>query len=159
MQQSTWFIKHHHLRSATSWMCWPLRQTTTERTKWKESERLNVSGGVMEGNVECYTELKWKHEIGLWGGSLSGGTWLQWCKWCLIAVERVGEKWKPVACRNPGSNRGHLDLQSNALPTELLRRRGFAQSHPFTLTSISSSTIHTQHTTNPISTSTQTSKF
>ena len=22
-------------------------------------------------------------------------------------------------CRDPGSNRGHLDLQSNALPTEL----------------------------------------
>lgn len=25
-------------------------------------------------------------------------------------------------CRNPGSNRGHLDLQSNALPAELFRR-------------------------------------
>ena len=24
-------------------------------------------------------------------------------------------------CRNPGLNRGHLDLQSNALPTELFR--------------------------------------
>ena len=24
-------------------------------------------------------------------------------------------------CRNPGSNQGHLDLQSNALPTELFR--------------------------------------
>ena len=25
-------------------------------------------------------------------------------------------------CHDPGSNRGHLDLQSNALPTELFRR-------------------------------------
>ena len=29
--------------------------------------------------------------------------------------------WK--SCRNPGSNRGPLDLQSNALPTELFRHR------------------------------------
>ena len=28
---------------------------------------------------------------------------------------------KLVSCRNPGSNQGHLDLQSNALPTELFR--------------------------------------
>ena len=28
----------------------------------------------------------------------------------------VGQK-----CHDPGSNRGHLDLQSNALPTELFR--------------------------------------
>ena len=27
-------------------------------------------------------------------------------------------------CRNPGSNRGPLDLQSNALPTELFRPEG-----------------------------------
>ena len=28
---------------------------------------------------------------------------------------------KTYFCRNPGLNRGHLDLQSNALPTELFR--------------------------------------
>ena len=28
---------------------------------------------------------------------------------------------KIIACRNPGSNQGPLDLQSNALPTELFR--------------------------------------
>ena len=28
----------------------------------------------------------------------------------------------PPDCRDPGSNRGHLDLQSNALPAELSRR-------------------------------------
>ena len=28
------------------------------------------------------------------------------------------------ACRNPGSNQGPLDLQSNALPTELFRLIG-----------------------------------
>ena len=26
-----------------------------------------------------------------------------------------------INCRNQGSNQGHLDLQSNALPTELFR--------------------------------------
>ena len=26
-----------------------------------------------------------------------------------------------ISCRNQGSNQGHLDLQSNALPTELFR--------------------------------------
>ena len=30
-------------------------------------------------------------------------------------------KKKITICRNPGLNRGHLDLQSNALPTELFR--------------------------------------
>ena len=29
---------------------------------------------------------------------------------------------KEILCRNPGSNQGPLDLQSNALPTELFRR-------------------------------------
>ena len=32
------------------------------------------------------------------------------------------EKMQKIStCRNPGLNRGHLDLQSNALPTELFR--------------------------------------
>ena len=31
------------------------------------------------------------------------------------------KKKKKLLCRNPGLNRGHLDLQSNALPTELFR--------------------------------------
>ena len=26
-----------------------------------------------------------------------------------------------ISCRNQGSNQGHLDLQSNALPTELFQ--------------------------------------
>ena len=26
-----------------------------------------------------------------------------------------------ISCRNQGSNQGHLDLQSNTLPTELFR--------------------------------------
>ena len=30
-------------------------------------------------------------------------------------------KIKIIVCRNPGSNQGPLDLQSNALPTELFR--------------------------------------
>ena len=33
----------------------------------------------------------------------------------------VGGQSKGGVCRDPGSNRGHLDLQSNALPTELSR--------------------------------------
>lgn len=32
-------------------------------------------------------------------------------------------------CRNPGSNQGPLDLQSNALPTELFRRLQLAVPH------------------------------
>ena len=32
--------------------------------------------------------------------------------------------WKQKICRNPGSNQGPYDLQSYALPTELLRRAG-----------------------------------
>lgn len=32
-----------------------------------------------------------------------------------------GRKKKNQSCRNPGSNQGPLDLQSNALPTELFR--------------------------------------
>ena len=32
-----------------------------------------------------------------------------------------------TSCRNQGSNQGHLDLQSNALPTELFRH---VNNHP-----------------------------
>ena len=44
--------------------------------------------------------------------------------WCnhLWSVIRVCTKGSDRQCRDPGSNRGHLDLQSNALPTELSRR-------------------------------------
>ena len=51
--------------------------------------------------------------------------------WVVIWFKTVGRAWtaqapdrelKPPICRNPGSNRGPLDLQSNALPTELFRR-------------------------------------
>ena len=37
-----------------------------------------------------------------------------------------------ISCRNQGSNQGHLDLQSNALPTELFRH-------------INNNTDHIQH--------------
>ena len=40
---------------------------------------------------------------------------------CLFFREIIERK-KKRKCRNPGLNRGHLDLQSNALPTELFRR-------------------------------------
>ena len=39
------------------------------------------------------------------------------CKTWFLAQNESGQK-----CRDPGSNRGPLDLQSNALPTELSRR-------------------------------------
>ena len=35
--------------------------------------------------------------------------------------EKGKGKKKALACRNPGLNQGPLDLQSNALPTELFR--------------------------------------
>ena len=38
-----------------------------------------------------------------------------------IVVFWYGIYHKTKDCRNPGSNQGHLDLQSNALPTELFR--------------------------------------
>ena len=34
---------------------------------------------------------------------------------------RPNYNWRVKECRNPGSNQGPLDLQSNALPTELFR--------------------------------------
>ncbi|KAG7212006.1 hypothetical protein KM043_011201 [Ampulex compressa] len=37
-----------------------------------------------------------------------------------IAASKAQKRKKSI-CRNPGLNRGHLDLQSNALPTELFR--------------------------------------
>ena len=36
-------------------------------------------------------------------------------------VTQVPKEKKIKRCRNPGSNQGPLDLQSNALPTELFR--------------------------------------
>ena len=62
-----------------------------------------------------------------WSGSgvLDG----MWDGWALIdgrqLVELGGKRrWRAGKgeCRDPGSNRGPLDLQSNALPTELSRR-------------------------------------
>ena len=38
-------------------------------------------------------------------------------------------KHKQNNCRDPGSNRGPLDLQSNALPTELSRRGDFNKNY------------------------------
>ena len=56
----------------------------------------------------------------------------QFTSWLVIAYQEIGltentifkvrEKKK---CRNPGSNQGPLDLQSNALPTELFRLPAF----------------------------------
>ncbi len=43
------------------------------------------------------------------------------------------------SCRDPGSNRGPLDLQSNALPTELSRQRRQGRSGRVTKTRTSSS--------------------
>ena len=42
---------------------------------------------------------------------------------CDRQQKREKNRGKPpdVRCRNPGSNQGPLDLQSNALPTELFR--------------------------------------
>ena len=47
------------------------------------------------------------------------------CVFCLHQYIQYFSKHqnKPLACRNPGSNQGPLDLQSNALPTELFRLR------------------------------------
>ena len=36
-------------------------------------------------------------------------------------VKQTKKSGKRKKCRNPGSNQGPLDLQSNALPTELFR--------------------------------------
>jgi hypothetical protein len=36
---------------------------------------------------------------------------------------KFNKEWVKKRCRNPGSNQGPLDLQSNALPTELFRLR------------------------------------
>ena len=41
---------------------------------------------------------------------------------CLSRLHKFIEKYLQKDCRNPGSNQGPLDLQSNALPTELFRR-------------------------------------
>ncbi len=41
--------------------------------------------------------------------------------------EKGKGKKKALACRNPGLNQGPLDLQSNALPTELFRLAAFFQ--------------------------------
>ena len=41
-------------------------------------------------------------------------------KWWNVGEEKEKEK-EALACRNPGLNQGPLDLQSNALPTELFR--------------------------------------
>ena len=37
-------------------------------------------------------------------------------------IDEKHSPWTKKACRNPGLNQGPLDLQSNALPTELFRR-------------------------------------
>ena len=42
---------------------------------------------------------------------------------------------KKKNCRNPGSNQGPLDLQSNALPTELFRLPGELYTNHTTLVS------------------------
>ena len=39
----------------------------------------------------------------------------------IIVHTIIKRKVKKSQCRNPGSNQGPLDLQSNALPTELFR--------------------------------------
>ena len=44
-----------------------------------------------------------------------------------ISKQRLTQKGQPPwlgTCRNPGLNQGPLDLQSNALPTELFRPTG-----------------------------------
>ena len=38
-----------------------------------------------------------------------------------VAKDLYAQKTKSKTCRDPGSNRGPLDLQSNALPSELSR--------------------------------------
>ena len=44
--------------------------------------------------------------------------WLMYM--CIVYIVQAKKK-KKKSCRDPGSNQGPLDLQSNALPTELSR--------------------------------------
>ena len=56
--------------------------------------------------------------------------WISEGKYIIWRVKKMKEQLKNVVavagvfCRNPGSNQGPLDLQSNALPTELFRLPG-----------------------------------
>ncbi|KAK3556562.1 hypothetical protein QTP70_009536 [Hemibagrus guttatus] len=43
-----------------------------------------------------------------------------------VKQSRVSKPGRDTGCRNPGSNQGPLDLQSNALPAELFRHHGLA---------------------------------
>ncbi len=41
----------------------------------------------------------------------------------MYALKKIEEQEKKERCRDPGSNQGPSDLQSDALPTELSRRK------------------------------------
>lgn len=59
---------------------------------------------------------------------------------CSRSRARRGEKSnRSKNCRDPGSNQGPSDLQSDALPTELSRRRTYTNPHSYT----NSNTNHT----------------